>query len=148
MIGRRLRVSWVHGDFWLGNVLVEGDGASVTGIVDWDFAGSNELPVLDLLHLVVYTRTLVQRRELGGVVRNLVESEGWSPRELSMLRSCDPQLSRDGHYARAALLLSWLRHLASNLAQSDRYLHSHVWLARNVEPVLRLFERRSPRWRR
>jgi len=143
LIGRRLRMSWVHGDFWLGNVLVDADGSTVAGVVDWDSAGSHELPVLDLLHLVVYTRSLVERRELGGVVRDLVEGEGWTARELSLLRSCDAQIGRDAGYSRASLLLCWLRHVASNLAQSKRYLHSHVWLARNVEPVLRLFERPS-----
>jgi aminoglycoside phosphotransferase (APT) family kinase protein len=149
LIGRRLRVSWVHGDFWLGNVLVDRDGSTVTGVVDWDAAGNHELPVLDLLHLVVYTRTLLERRELGGVVRDLVEGEGWTARELALLRSCDFQFDRDADYARASLLLCWLRHVASNLAQSKHYLHSHVWLARNVEPVLRLFERPSrPRSRR
>jgi aminoglycoside phosphotransferase (APT) family kinase protein len=145
VIGRRVQVSRVHGDFWLGNLLVTGDGRSATGIVDWEFAGRHELPALDLLHLVVYTRTLAERRELGGVVRALLEGEPWSAEERTLLGSCDVELLRDERYARAALLLYWLRHLASNLAQSSRYLHSHVWLARNVEPVLRLFETPSPR---
>ena len=140
LVGRRLRVSWVHGDFWLGNMLVADDGADATGIVDWDFAGPHELPVLDVLHLLIYTRVLVQRKELGRVVGDLLEGDSWSPHELSLLRSCDPLFERDTGYARATLLLYWLRHLASNLAQSSRYLHSHPWLARNVEPVLRLFE--------
>jgi len=141
LIGRRLRVSWVHGDFWLGNVLVTDDGAGVSGIVDWDFAGHRELPVLDLLHLLIYTRVLVQRKELGRVVRDLLQGEEWSPHELSLLRVGDAVFERDPDYARATLLLYWLRHLTSNLAQSSRYLHSHPWLGRNVEPVLRLFER-------
>jgi aminoglycoside phosphotransferase len=141
LIGRRLRVSWVHGDFWLGNVLVVDDGAGVSGIVDWDFAGHHELPVLDVLHLLIYTRVLGQRKELGRVVRDLLEGEEWSPHELSLLRSGDAVFEREPDYARATLLLYWLRHLTSNLAQSSRYLHSHPWLGRNVEPVLRLFER-------
>lgn len=28
----------VHGDFWLGNVLVDGDGLSVVGVIDWSQA--------------------------------------------------------------------------------------------------------------
>jgi aminoglycoside phosphotransferase (APT) family kinase protein len=144
LIGRRLRVSWVHGDFWLGNLLVTGDGARATGIVDWDFAGNGEVPVLDVLHLVVYTRVLVERRDLGGVVRALLDGGDWSPHELSLLRASDAALDEDPEYARATLLLYWLRHLASNLTQSNRYLVSRPWLGRNVEPVLRLFER--PSW--
>jgi aminoglycoside phosphotransferase (APT) family kinase protein len=143
LVGRRLRVSWIHGDFWLGNVLAADERGPATGIVDWDSAGDRELPVIDLLHLLAYTRTLTQRRELGGVVRGLIEGEPWAPDELALLHSSDPALDGAPDYARAALLMYWLRHLASNLAQSSRYLHSQVWLARNLEPVLRLFERPS-----
>ena len=144
LIGRRLRVSSIHGDFWLGNLLVSGDAATATGVVDWDFAGTRELPVLDLLHLLVYTRSLVERRELGGVVRDLLDGREWSPHEVSLLRSSDAELDGDIGYARATLLLYWLRHLTSNLAQSNRYMRSRPWLVRNVEPVLSLFER--PSW--
>jgi aminoglycoside phosphotransferase (APT) family kinase protein len=140
LVGRRLSASWIHGDFWLGNLLVAGEDGPATGIVDWDSAGHRELPVVDLFHLLAYTRTLVERRELGAVVRALLEGEGWTPHELSLLHSTDPELDADPSYARATLLLYWLRHLASNLAQSKRYLHSQVWMTRNVEPVLRLFE--------
>ena len=145
LVGRRLRVSRIHGDFWLGNLLVGDEGGHVTGIVDWDSAGRHELPVIDLLHLLAYTRALVKRRELGCVVRGLLEGEAWAPDELSLLESSDPALHADPAYERAALLLCWLRHLTSNLAQSNSHLHSRLWLTRNVEPVLRLFERP---WRR
>ena len=147
LVGRRLTVSWIHGNFWLGNLLVEGDGGPVTGIVDWDCAGRHELPVLDVLHLLVCTRTFVERKELGGVVRGLLEGADWTQQEVSLLHSHDAELVADPAYARAMLLLCWLRHLASKLAQSNRCLNSHVWLARNVEPALRLFERPARRRR-
>ena len=145
LVGRRLRASRIHGDFWLGNLLVADEGGRVTGIVDWDSAGRHELPAIDLLHLLAYTRALVEHRDVGGVVRGLLEGEAWAPGELSLLQSSDPALDADPAYARATLLLYWLRHLTSNLAQSNRYLHSPLWMTRNVEPVLRLFERPSRR---
>ena len=145
LVGRRLTVSRIHGDFWLGNVLVADEGGRVTGIVDWDSAGRHELPAIDLLHLFAHTRALVEHKELGCVVRGLLEGEAWAPDELWLLQSSDPALHADPAYARAALLLSWLRHLTWNLAQSDKYLHSRLWLTRNIEPVLRLFERPSRR---
>jgi len=47
LAGRTLTVSWVHGDFTPGNILVTPDGTSVTGIIDWDHSASKELPQLD-----------------------------------------------------------------------------------------------------
>jgi hypothetical protein len=39
-----------HGDFWHGNLLV--DGGRLSGVVDWDAAGPGRLPLVDYLHLV------------------------------------------------------------------------------------------------
>ena len=39
-----------HGDFFQGNLLVEGE--KLTGVVDWEAAGPARLPLLDLLHLM------------------------------------------------------------------------------------------------
>lgn len=40
---------FAHGDFFHGNLLVEGD--RLVGVVDWDASGPGRLPLLDLLHL-------------------------------------------------------------------------------------------------
>jgi aminoglycoside phosphotransferase len=137
LVGHRLMVGWVHGDFWLGNLLVTPDGEAATGILDWDCAGEEEPHLLDLLHLVVYTRRLVERRELGGVVRELLGGGSWSDRELSLLESSGTSVEKEADLTRAALLLCWLRHLAANLLQSDGYASNRLWLRRNVDPVLR-----------
>jgi hypothetical protein len=46
-----------HGDFWAGNLLVEGD--KLCGVVDWDGWNARELPLIDFLHL-----HLLHRRSL------------------------------------------------------------------------------------
>jgi aminoglycoside phosphotransferase len=136
LVGRRVMVSWIHGDFWLGNLLVTADGATAAGILDWDCAGERELSLVDFLHLVVYTRALVERRELGDVLRDLLGGGAWSGHELSLLRPTGDEVEEDS-YARAALLLYWLRHVAGNLLQSARYASNRLWLKRNVYAVLR-----------
>src|SRR5205823_14958834 len=35
LVGRTLRVGWVHGDYTAGNVLVDDAGTAVTGVIDW-----------------------------------------------------------------------------------------------------------------
>ena len=40
-----------HGDYCSSNLLVE--GGRLSGVVDWESAGSGELPLLDLLHLLL-----------------------------------------------------------------------------------------------
>jgi hypothetical protein len=48
LVGRRFRAGWIHGDYWLGNVLFDGSENHLRGVVDWDAAGEPELPIVDL----------------------------------------------------------------------------------------------------
>lgn len=61
---------WSHGDFWQGNLLSSAKGDRLTGVVDWEFADSNGMPLIDLLQLLLYTKGL-SRGE--GFTRTLVE---------------------------------------------------------------------------
>jgi hypothetical protein len=131
--GRRMCVGWVHGDLWLGNVLV-GDDCSVTGLVDWDQAADDEPGMHDLVHLLVYTRRTAERRELGQVVGELLARRSWSAAELRLVRdigSWDPGLP-----VRVAVTLSWLRHVA-RIAAQPRHGGNPLWRHRNVVAVIR-----------
>lgn len=134
--GRRVSTSWIHGDYMPGNILVTADGARLTGIVDWDLAASGELPQLDLMHFLLSTRMLVENRELGDVVRDLLTKDKWTTQELDILIEAQAALPGEVVETRTLILLSWLRHIARNLVKSDRYAHNWLWLTKNVEGVL------------
>jgi hypothetical protein len=134
--GRTLTAGWVHGDFWPGNLLVRPDGG-LSGIVDWDAAGPRELPLHDVLHLLLYTRRLLGGEELGEVILGQLREPRWSARERRVLRAhggaADEVLSeRDG------VLLYWLRHAAGHTRQQagSRSPGYRVWRRRNVDRVL------------
>jgi aminoglycoside phosphotransferase (APT) family kinase protein len=136
LAGRRLPVGWIHGDFWPGNMLTTPDGAMLTGLVDWDLAARDELPLHDLLHMVLYTRKLVHRCELGDVVRALLNGTGWTPHERTLVASANLALMDDAAGERAMVLLYWLRHIASNFIQRDDYGRNWFWVKKNIEGVL------------
>jgi aminoglycoside phosphotransferase (APT) family kinase protein len=137
LAGRTLPACWIHGDFWPGNVLVAADGVTLTGIVDWDRATAEELPMHDLVHLLLSTRGLVQQRDLGEIVRALLEGEQWTAHERSLLDAAERALPGSVVEERAMVLLSWLRHITGNLTKSSRYRRNVLWLSRNVDAVLR-----------
>ena len=132
--GRMLTLGWTHGDFHAGNLLVGADGR-VTGIVDWGEARDEDLPVLDLAFWLLTVPAPGQPRELGKrIAARLRHERFWTPAESRMLgRAADGGLPA----GRTLLLLAWLRHVGSNLAKSDRYASSPLWLRWNVVPVLR-----------
>jgi hypothetical protein len=138
LAGREVRTSWVHGDFWAGNLLV-GPGALVTGVVDWDLAAPDELPVHDYLHLLLYRLRSTTGRDLGAITRDLLV-DGPGSAEVTAAAGVWDWAFPDGQPSRRALLLlHWLRHVAAISLQQQSYVaHSvRAWDLRNIHPVIR-----------
>jgi len=135
--GRTLAVSWIHGDFWPGNILITPDGNTLTGIVDWEFATSDELPLHDLVFFLLSTRAMVQGCLLGDIVRAWIGGAGWTPHERAVLNSLDMSLQGDDADERTMVLLVWLRHIAIELTNYPSHGRHWMWVGKNVEGVLR-----------
>jgi thymidylate kinase len=136
--GRLLATSWVHGDYWLGNLLYSGDDLALSGIVDWDAAAPAEPPMHDLLHLVLSMRRLVSGEELGRIVRRQLGDPEFSPQERRILERRGPWPPDGFASERQALLLYWLRQVSLH-ARQHRLSRDHryrLWEMRNVHAVL------------
>jgi aminoglycoside phosphotransferase (APT) family kinase protein len=139
--GRRFSAGWIHGDYWLGNLLVSpGVPAPViSGIVDWEAAAPGELPLHDLLHLIVSTQRLRTGAELGRIIRDRLGDYGWTSEERLLV---ERHACRDADELspRHALLLYWLRHLAVHVRQQGPApgWRFRWWQQRNLLPVLGL----------
>lgn len=140
LYNRSLNVGWVHGDFWLGNVLIDPDSGDVTGIVDWDRAGREELPAHDYIHLLLVTRMYTEQgRSFGEVVHSFLSGAGWTADELCVLNGVDLPFSTDDDYGqRMLVLLCWIRRMVVDL-NSVESRPSRSWIRRNSDVVLSLF---------
>lgn len=136
--GRAVSVGWVHGDFWLGNVLVDPVTNTTTGIVDWEWAGPDELAAQDILYLCIHGRMHAQRRELGAVVAALLDGAGWEAHELALLRASGVLAADSSQVDTELLLLVWLRQIAYNLIQDPGMARNFIWVRRNLDAVLRM----------
>lgn len=132
---RVLPVSWIHGDYWPGNLLVDPEGR-ITGVVDWDRAEPDQLGIQDLLHLVLYTRALVRQVEPGVVVREVLAGPDWSRDERAILRGWEDTTARAGVDRECVILVYWLRFVAATFEQSDYFARHPRWVRENVESVL------------
>lgn len=132
LAGRWVTLGWTHGDFHPGNLLTDASG-QVTGIVDWSQAREQDLVALDIAFWLLTAPAAGQPRDFGArVVAG--PDRNWTPAESCLL---GPVMDGGPIPARTLLLLTWLRHVADNIAKSDRYAHSLLWARRNVYPVLR-----------
>ncbi len=133
--GRAARGGWVHGDLWAGNLLLSADGSSLTGIVDWEAAQPNDLPIADVAHLLVCLRMQASGRPLGTVVRRLADgTDELTAAERRLLDGCLPSQADPLDDALLAHL-GWLHHVAMRVGQTPKG-PSVIWVRRTVRPVL------------
>jgi Ser/Thr protein kinase RdoA (MazF antagonist) len=139
--GRRVATSWCHGDYWLGNVLVDPGTRAVTGIVDWEHARPHEPSALDLAHLLLSATADAHRREVGSVVVEWLAEARRGHTNLRLLEAAQAELPGEPIPLRPLLVLCWLRHVAGNLEKSTVYGRHPVWLRRNVHVVIEAIDR-------
>jgi O-antigen/teichoic acid export membrane protein len=134
LLGQPVRAGSVHGDLWLGNLLMEPDASAVTGVLDWEHASPHGPVAADLGHLVLSTRALASGDDLGVVTARLIDGrDELSELELELLTGW-------GVRPREVLLLAWLQHLTGRLTQSTLHPLGR-WLRHNVDPVLEVLGR-------
>ena len=135
LLGRTCATSWTHGDLWLGNVLLDEGAERVRGLVDWDAASDQGVHLVDLLHLLLTTRTAFERTHLGEAVREVLDGRPWAAEERQILAevaassaNCLPE--------DVAVILMWLIHVEGVLGKNGRSVSDGTWFDRNIEPVL------------
>ena len=137
--GRELPFSWTHGDFWPGNLLIQPAVGAISGVVDWDRASADQIPLHDLLHLLAYTRKMQRRSELGEEIVTYLLPAAFDKYERSLVREAIEQLNlpADVEFFRAITLLYWLRFAATNLSRYPAFQKDGRWLKNNVFLVLK-----------
>ena len=133
--GATCQIGWAHGDFAPANILMHPDGARVSAILDWERARPDDLPILDVVHLLLCARAAKQRAELGDVVRQLCREPRWDPLEQYVIDAAE-LVTGDSFRLRTLVLLCWCRHVASNLQKADRFAGHRYWLRHNIDDVL------------
>jgi hypothetical protein len=145
LVGRRMPVSWTHGDYTPGNVRVAGVRGPVTGIVDWGRARPGQPALIDEYLMILTASCQVERADLGAVVTERLRAGGLLDRERHALRSAHDQADADivGRERiherideRVAILLTWLHYVADLWRKGATDPNHHIWWATNVAPVL------------
>jgi len=143
LMGRVLLAGWIHGDFWLGNVLMHPRDERVTGVIDWDRARPAEVVAHDIVHLLLVRRMYADQAQqnFGETVRSFLNGAGWSADELRVLNEAElPFPPRDATGQDALVLLCWIRRMVMDIEVTDSP-PSNWWITRNIDAVLAHFQR-------
>jgi aminoglycoside phosphotransferase (APT) family kinase protein len=137
--GHELPFSWTHGDYWPGNLLIDQSTGAIGGVVDWDRASADQVPLHDLLHLLAYTRKLQRRSELGDEIVSYLLPAAFDRYERSLVNEAIERLELPASvkFFQAITLLYWLRFAATNLERYPAFQRDSRWLKNNVFLVLK-----------
>ena len=133
LVGNKVKLCWVHGDFWAGNVLVsETSGVPrITGLIDWENGRLDGFAELDLAHLWLAE----QPGEMGAsLLAALERPQAWP--DTRVLDGGDVVSRPSNMPADAVLVLAWLGHVADGAGRSTDHPPSRIWVNRNVLSVL------------
>lgn len=107
--------------------------------MDWDSALDGGLAAHDQLHLILYSRKVLNGTEIGAEICNALGPEPrWDATELSALSAGTATLpgSDAASRHRLGVLLYWLRLVVVNLVRQRRTTRGRRWLDANVRAVL------------
>lgn len=138
LLGRRVMTSRIHGDFSPQNVLFHKDGSEVSGLVDWELSAGQHLSALDLVHLLLSTRMLLERKELGTVLSEILVHPTASTFDAHLLTSYIGPDQQPPVSFQTLALLCWLQHVKRerDMGRFAAYASNAFWIAKNVEAVL------------
>lgn len=124
-----------HGDFWAPNLLLE--GGRLSGVVDWDSAGPDRLPTIDLLHLLLTARRQRKREYLGvGLIAHHLPwaRAGGDAVLASYCRKLG--ITLDPHRLEALVLAYWLDRVSFELRLFANRVERPLWMRNNLLGVL------------
>jgi aminoglycoside phosphotransferase len=133
-----LACCFVHGDFWSGNLLV--DGNRLTGVIDWSAGGPDGLPTIDALHLGLSSIREKTSEPLGlAVAAHLLSGDELVASKLVQAYVGRLELELSAGERRALVVAYWLDALSRDLQDPDSVHDGEQarWQRENVAPVLR-----------
>ncbi len=137
LLGKPVTVCWIHGDYWPENILVTPDGARVTGIVDWELSHPDGLPLIDLINLLLSTYRVLEAKELGHLIIELLEQGELPPEWKTIYDEVCQRLGNNLPAIQDVLILFWIQHTSTKVFAANRLFINPFWARANYVSVLR-----------
>ena len=133
-----------HGDFFMGNLLVEDD--RLLGVVDWDSAGPDRLALLDAIHLAFTSAHRPTDMDWGPkLVSELIPWARAGGDDLTNEYCREVGLERDPELLELLVVAYWLDRAASQLRTHAERWEDGDWLRLNIESVARALGAKTSR---
>ena len=127
-----------HGDFWAGNLLLSDDGRKLLGVIDWDRAIPRGMPLLDLIHFLLYPKVEFEDRKLPDLVAETLVRGKFEDSDQPFVESYLHQMGIPvtEQLVRAFIVLYWLTNLGVSKSRgASESLFEEDWMRDFVAPA-------------
>jgi aminoglycoside phosphotransferase (APT) family kinase protein len=125
----------VHGDFNPTNVFCDRQSGKITGVIDWDAAELDGLPLVDLLHFLRGSNEAFRQQPIGHWLIQALSREIWSEWEVSKIKTYLDELSLDYRLIPILAVLYWARHISLHIRFGGTGMNED-WKAANLDAPL------------
>lgn len=126
-----------HGDFKLENILIDPESAAINGIIDWELSEREGLPLLDLLHLLVSRRRVLEGKSLMDCFTNIFLSCKFDKVEEESINKYLKILSINKDIIYVWIIMYWLHHITKRIKE-DIIKRYPLWVEANVIKPLKI----------
>ena len=128
-----LVLTFSHGDFWWGNILISAPDEPL-GLIDWDRWARTQLVTHDFLHLICHRRRLRDSCSWAKAFCDWLGGVGIDAQESRWVKRFADHLGLAPGWSRWAALAYWAREVASHAG--TRFDLNPLWVRRNYLDVM------------
>lgn len=135
LFNQRISLVCMHGDYKIENILFDQENFNVSGVIDWDLAQMNGLPLLDLLYLLVYSHKLRNPGlSISRIFLEIIKNQELSGTEKKYIDNYCETLAIDSSLLQVFCILGWLYHVVYRFGDLMKYYPK--WYEENISQVL------------
>ena len=140
LMGKRIPLTFAHGDLNASNALFSKRTRELTGIIDWDNARESHLPLRDIVDFLVSTHRYRDGISYGAVVGEFLKGGPLVDKEKQLIVACARDSGLSDELVGPMLIIHWLRNLETTATVNPR-LKSMKWQALNIsEPAAQILK--------
>jgi len=143
LLGRTIRLSRMHGDYKIENILVDRKTANITGIIDWEHSRAKGLPALDLWYLFLYNRQIESNEDMYDVIENTCFTGSLNDYELSEFEKLNSEMRYPDVVDRTMKSLFVLHHIMCRMTHDYSKPEIRKRIQQILEQVLHDLENNS-----
>lgn len=138
MISRCFKTVWAHGDYNIENALFDTKAWHLQGVIDWDLAQKEGLPLIDIIYLLLYKNSLLTKKSMAKTFKERFLERNFAYQEKVLIHKYLNSIAILEEFLDPLLIMFWVNHV------SKRY-HDHLvkcstrntaWMRENVYDVI------------